>query len=241
MQFLTMQKEIDCTHKYFLMHFMTKGQAYVLRKDFLAQYNGFLQVHCQSINRNQYRIVFRTLLFYGNMGCRVFKTEIEKYSSVLNRRACTFIIFQKQIPSCMALFGSACFQKKIPLHIYSILHVYWYIIIFDKIKWMHYGCIKGCLLTYLQSVTKIGETFSPRHGSLFQFDPLFPQKQLIVLSLNALYLFSPRSSSFRMVRTITRYITRLGQVRLGQVGLGAIRKLRKHLGVLSWSSKCLFH
>ena len=46
-----------------------------------------------------------------------------------------------------------------------------------------------------------GETFSPRYGSSFWFDPLFPQKQLIVLSLNGLYLFSPRNSSFRMVRT----------------------------------------
>ena len=80
-----------------------------------------------------------------------FVSPFEKWG----RRRCRF---RPSWPYCTALFGSACllfFRKKSPLHIFSILHVYWYIIIFDKIKWMHYGCIKGCLLTYLQSVTKI--------------------------------------------------------------------------------------
>ena len=44
-----------------------------------------------------------------------------------------------------------------------------------------------------------GRTFSPRYGSLFWFNPLLPRIQLISLSLNCLYLFSPGYSSFRMV------------------------------------------
>ena len=46
-----------------------------------------------------------------------------------------------------------------------------------------------------------GRTFSPRYGSSFWFDPLLPRIQLICLSLNCLYQFSPAYSSFRIVLT----------------------------------------
>ena len=51
------------------------------------------------------------------------------YSSVPNRRACTFINSEKKNPPCTVLFCSACLlilRKSSPLHVYSILHVYCY-------------------------------------------------------------------------------------------------------------------
>ena len=62
-------------------------------------------------------------------------------------------------------------------------------------------CWHCCCCPAIVSYLSLGRTFSPRYGSSFWFDPLLPRIQLICLSLNCLYLFSPAYSSFRMVRT----------------------------------------
>ena len=53
----------------------------------------------------------------------------------------------------------------------------------------------------------LGDAFSPIYGSAFWFVPLLAHMQLIFLSLNGLYLFSPIYSSFRMVCTYSRPYT----------------------------------
>ena len=52
----------------------------------------------------------------------------QSYSSVPNRRACTFINFEKKFPPARPYFGLHVYSlKKIPMHVYYILQVYWYL------------------------------------------------------------------------------------------------------------------
>ena len=99
----------------------------VVKTCFYAIKFEFSHLFHKQFSTHRLNIIYKIFSVQWNLDFRKISTCIFNYTSVLNRRASTFI--DLLIPPCMALFWCArllFFEKKFPLNIYSIPHVYWY-------------------------------------------------------------------------------------------------------------------